>query len=549
MDQNQTTDGLEDEDQPFRTFFESSPDAIFIEGLEGYVLTCNPAAAALHCTTRERLIGRHASELVPPGYRSRIILYSSQSPEEFESFSYTDTGASIPVSIRISRIQYLGQPAMLLHVREITQQKRLQEEMRRYSAELEERVNHRTAALERANNILREEIEERTLAEQARRRLEEEIRTVQKMEAIGRLAGGVAHDFNNLLTVIIGRCGLLLDKIDSRHSMHPHLLLIRDSATKAASVTRQLLALGRKQVLQPREIDLNEVIRDMETLLRSLVSENIEFDLDLDSAPCGIQADIGQIEQVITNLAVNALDAMPSGGRLNVETRRFEVADLPSGTTLAAEKGRYVVLSVHDTGHGMDSETLSHAFEPFFTTKDATKGTGLGLSTVYGIVRQSGGHISALSEPGKGTTFTVYLPEVISSATVSVAAKVEEPPAGTETILLVEDSDVVRELTREILQARGYHVIEAHDGMEALSICQTCEETIHLTLSDVVMPRMNGREFAEQVATILPDMKVLLMSGYTAEIMRGGILHPGIHFIEKPFTSRELATKLRLILS
>ena len=527
--------------------FESSPDAIFIEDLEGFVVDCNPAAASLHKTERSQLVGRHVIELIPPECRRDVILYSSPSPGEFESFSLTATGASIPVSIRISRIEYLGMPALLLHVREITEQRRLQEEMRRYSAYLEDRVRKRTQDLERANEILREEIEERTRAEHERRRLEEEVRTIQKMEAIGRLAGGVAHDFNNLLTVIIGRCERQLEKIDSKHPMHPDLLLIHDSATKAAGVTRQLLAFGRKQVLQLKVLDLNHVIRNVEALLRSLISENVAFSLDCDAAACNVEADSGQIQQVLTNLVVNALDAMPQGGRLRIQTSRIDVADLPPGTNVVTAQGRFVVLTVEDTGCGMDGETLSHAFEPFFSTKDSSKGTGLGLATVYGIVRQSGGYIAATSELHRGTTFRVYLPEV-QSEPASPVAKLEEPQTGSETILLVEDSDVVRELTREILEARGYNVIEARDGLEALEICRSYRDKIHLTLTDVVMPHMNGREFADQAALVRPDMLVLLMSGYTAEIIKSGILNPGVHFIEKPFTSRELATKLRQIL-
>ena len=278
---SKTTDGLEHSDQPFRALFESSPDAIFIEDLDGYVIACNPAAVRLHETTREKLLGRHVSELVPPERRQEVVTYSMPAPVEFEGFSLTDTGRSVPVSVRISRVKYRGKPAMLLHVRDVTEQRRLREE-------LEERVRSRTADLEHANEILREEMEERSRAERDRRRLEEEIRTVQKMEAIGRLAGGVAHDFNNLLTVIIGRCDRLLDKLEPNHPALGDVHLIHESATKAASVTRQLLAFGRKQVLHLRMLDLNVVIRSMDTLLRSLISEDIEFVLNLDPSPCGV---------------------------------------------------------------------------------------------------------------------------------------------------------------------------------------------------------------------------------------------------------------------
>jgi two-component system cell cycle sensor histidine kinase/response regulator CckA len=528
----------------FRTLFESSPDAIFIEDTRGYVLDCNPAAAMLHRTERSQLIGKHVTDLVPPEWRAKVIIAADEFPFEVEGLSLTADGTSIPVGIRTSRIEYDGRPALLLNVRDITDRKRLEERLRASNDELELRVQNRTAALARANEILRDEIAERNRAEEERRRLEEQVQEAQRMEAVGRLAGGVAHDFNNLLTVIIGRCEVMLDRLSANHPMLPDVMLIHDAAHKAAGVTRQLLAFGRKQVLQPRILDLNVVISNMKAIMLSLISENIQLKVTLDPATLRVEVDRGQVEQVIMNLVVNAIDAMSNGGELEIVTQNEDLAAGSTDFGMPPEPGRYAVLSVRDTGDGMKPETLTHIFEPFFTTKGAAKGTGLGLSTVYGIVKQSGGYIRAVSTLGQGSTFTVYLPGVDRDPD-PLYNENQQAPRGLESILLAEDSHVVRKLTRELLENRGYRVIEAASGEEAIHICRTYTGTIDLLLSDVIMAHMNGHELAEQATRIRPGLKVLLMSGYADEITRNHIAKTGFKFIAKPFTSNGLGLKVR----
>jgi CheY-like chemotaxis protein len=326
--------------------------------------------------------------------------------------------------------------------------------------------------------------------------------------------------------------------------MLPEIKLIHDAASKAASVTRQLLAFGRKQVLQPRIIDLNVVISNMKAILLSLISENIQLGIRSHVDLWRVEADRGQLEQVIMNLVVNAIDAMPRGGKLDIETFNVELKEARPQFNFPIKPGQYAVVSVRDSGQGMDPTTLSHVFEPFFTTKGETKGTGLGLSTVYGIVKQSGGYILAESTERVGSTFQVYLPGM-DRAAEPLHEDFTKAPHGTETILLAEDSRMVRELTRELLEARGYHIIEASSGEEALEICKSHPDDISLILSDIIMNKMTGRELAEQATQLRPGIKVVLMSGYADEITRDNIVKTGFQFIAKPFTGNALATKIR----
>ncbi len=384
-----------------------------------------------------------------------------------------------------------------------------------------------------------------------RRALEEQLRHSQKMEAVGRLAGGVAHDFNNLLTVIKGYSDLLMNEIESADPMYGEVEEIRKAADRAASLTRQLLAFSRRQVLAPKVLDLNSIITNMDKLLRRLLGEDVELITSLDSKLGHVKADPGQLEQVIMNLAVNARDAMPDGGRLTVETGNFDLDESYSLEHAMAKPGRYAMFTVSDTGTGMDPETLSRVFEPFFTTKEMGKGTGLGLSTVYGIVKQSGGYIWAESQPGKGASFRVLLP-IVEDVTEPVAARPGQSVSfrGTETILLVEDEDGVRALIREVLARHGYHVVETRHGGEALIACEQHKGNIHLLLTDVVLQQMSGRDLAKRLLGVRPEMKVLYISGYTEEaIINQGVLDPGTAFLQKPFTPGVLARKIREVLT
>ena len=384
-----------------------------------------------------------------------------------------------------------------------------------------------------------------------RRRLEEQLRQAQKMEAVGRLAGGVAHDFNNLLTIIIGYSDLLLEKLSACDGMRPPVEEIKKAADRAASLTRQLLAFSRKQMLQPQLLDLNRLLTNVDEMLRRMIGEDIELVTHLPSGLGRVKADPGQIEQVIMNLAVNARDAMPQGGQLTLEAANVELDSSYVSSHESVLPGHYVMIAMSDTGIGMDAETQAHIFEPFFTTKGQGKGTGLGLAMTYGIVRQSEGHIWVYSEPGKGTTFKVYLPRIDQAVEVIAPtnAPVDKLSLGCETILLVEDEEAVCSLVRGVLESRGYDVLEAKGAYDALEIGGRHKKHIHLLLTDVVMPQVSGRELAEHLAPLNPETKVLYMSGYADHaVVHHGLLEPGTVFLQKPFTPDALARKVREVL-
>jgi PAS domain S-box-containing protein len=395
-----------------------------------------------------------------------------------------------------------------------------------------------------------QDIDERRRAQESLRLSEAQLRQAQKMEAIGRLAGGVAHDFNNLLTVINGRCRLLLSDLGD-HPLLKEVEVIARAGEQAVSLTRQLLAFSRRQAIDPRVVDLNAVVADMDRMLRRLIGEDIDLEVRLKREPGNVRADPGQIEQVIMNLAVNARDAMPHGGGLTIETANADLERPLEGPAGRIEPGRYVLLAIRDSGTGMDSTVLSHLFEPFYTTKEEGKGTGLGLPTVASIIKRAGGQIAVESTTGQGSRFAIYLPRVDEAADAPRVESVALGGArGTETILVVEDETTVRELARELLEMNGYTVLEAAHGQEALRVSRTHDGPIHLMLTDVVMPHMNGHELADTLAPLRPAMKVLYMSGYSedAGVAREVLLSRST-FLRKPFTPDDLTDKVRALLN
>jgi nitrogen-specific signal transduction histidine kinase/CheY-like chemotaxis protein len=390
-----------------------------------------------------------------------------------------------------------------------------------------------------------DDVTDRKIALQALRRSEEHLRQSQKMEAVGRLAGGIAHDFNNLLTAIIGYSELLVDTLSGNEPAIEQVLEIKSAGDRAASLTQQLLAFSRRQVLQPKVLDLNVIVAEFDRMLRRLAGERIKVAVNCEPALWQVRVDPGEIGRAIMNLALNARDAMPDGGTLTMETANVTLT-VADASNLDLVPGRYVTMAVRDTGVGIEAEMQAHIFEPFFTTKETGKGTGLGLATVLGIIEQSGGVIRCESEPGRGTAFTVFLPAVAEPVAMGrPAGRLAEEPKGSEIILLVEDEDAVRKLARLILEAIGYVVYEARDGRAGLALCQAHQGPIDLLVSDVVMPELGGRELAEAALELRPGLKVLFMSGHTQDIVLKEGVQKGIPFLQKPFTGAELARKVR----
>jgi len=497
---------LRESEMRYRQLVELSPDGILVHR-NGRIEFANAAACRmLGAHTAKDLVGRPVVDLVPP--------------ERYEA-----------VNARVQRIQNGQEPLRLI-----------EQNLRRLDGTS---ISTETIAMRfysdgqpNVLSILRDVT--------GKKRLEEQLRQSQKMEAVGQLAGGVAHDFNNLLTIIITYGELLLSLRAGDEELSHDLKEILGAAERAAALTRQLLAFSRRQLLQPKVVDLSALTRDLKNMLSRLLPENIELTTNLASPLGSVSADAGQIEQVVLNLVVNARDAMPNGGRLTIETADVELdadsAVLPAGST----GGPFVMLAVTDSGYGMDEETRLKIFDPFFTTKDPGKGTGLGLSTVYGIVKQSGGSINVYSEPGIGTAFRIYLPRVYEEAAVVAPRRYPVEVSGSETILLVEDDARVREAAERVLRSRGYTVLLAENGERALSVAREHEGKIDLIISDLVMPVMGGRELARHVATVRPNVKILFMSGYTEDAAsRSSLLEPGVEFLSKPFTPDSLSAKVR----
>ncbi len=514
-DRMHAEEALRQSEERFRRVVESAPEAILVER-DCEIRYVNSAAVNLFgASSAAELLGRSVLDFTGPedraavAERSAAVLRQEKVPPVERWYLRTD-GRPIPVEVSAAPIEYDRQPASLVFLRDVAERKQ---------------------------------------AEAEKRRLEEQLLQVQKLESLGRLAGGVAHDFNNHLTVINGYCDMLLAEAEAGPNRE-EVEEIRAAGRRAGALTQQLLAFSRKQIAERKPIRLNDVVVESRKMLGRLIGENIEIVTVLEPALGLTVADHGQIEQILMNLVINARDAMPSGGSVFIDTANIEFAENESLPSKDAAPGRYVMLSVRDTGAGMNEETLCHIFEPFFTTKGVGLGTGLGLSSVYGTVRQSGGWIHVESQVGQGSLFRIYLPRAddVEQAPEPLALRVEMA-RGVETVLLAEDQPEVRRLALRILKSNGYQVLEASGGAEALEWSRRHPGAIDLLVTDVIMPNMTGRELAARLQESRPDLKVLYVSGYTADIIgREGVLEAGMDYLPKPFTPEQLAVKVRAVL-
>jgi two-component system cell cycle sensor histidine kinase/response regulator CckA len=497
-------------EERFRALVENSSDALLLIDAEGRVTYLTPSSERHLGWKREQMIGRSIFEFVHPDDREQVGVRMTDALEhplrpitQEIRFQHADGDWRIMEGIGVNRLDDPSVRAIVVNARDVTD----------------------------------------------RRKLEDQLRQSQKMEAVGQLAGGVAHDFNNLLTAILGYCSLMLDEVPQEDPLRQDLMEIQAAGERAAALTRQLLAFSRRQMLQPQVVDINTLIRQLEKLLRRLISEDVELVTALAGDLNPVRVDPASIEQILVNLAVNGRDAMPVGGQLTIETSNVEIDEAYTMTHVSMVPGPYVMLAVGDTGRGMDAATRARVFEPFFTTKEQGRGSGLGLATVYGIVKQSGGYIWVYSELGHGTVFKVYLPPAKTRAIPRPTdMRPHDTTHGWETVLLVEDEDAVRALAREVLRRHGYIVLEARHGVDALRVAERHPDTIHLMVTDVVMPHMSGREVAERLSTVRPNMKVLFMSGYTDHALMHRELAPGSSFLQKPFTPEVFARKVRHVL-
>jgi PAS domain S-box-containing protein len=501
IERKRADEALRAREAHYRTILENIGDGVFIADREGRHLDVNPRACELTGYSREELL--------------RIGIADTYPPEEREA------AAGRLAEIAAGRLQFYERPLL-----------------RKDGGVILVETNARVLPDGRLLSTVRDITE--------RRSLEEQLRHAQKMEAVGRLAGGVAHDFNNVLSVIFGNLDLMAEDLPADSVARQDLQEVNKAAHRAAALTRQLLAFSRRQVLQPVVLSLNDLLRGIDKMLHRLIAADVELRLTLAPGLGNVRADPGQVEQVVMNLVVNARDAMPTGGKLLIETANSELTEQYAEGHQQVTAGAYVMLAVTDTGTGMDRETMGRIFEPFFTTKEQGKGTGLGLSTVYGIVKQSGGYIWVYSEPGRGTAMKVYLPRVDAAPQRQAPPRDTGALTGIETVLLAEDDEMLRPLSKVVLQKFGYTVLEASNAAEALTIARDHPGPIHLLLADVVMPGGSGRELARQLAEYRPDTRVLYVSGYTDDaVIQHGMLEPGLAFLQKPFTPSVLARKVR----
>jgi PAS domain S-box-containing protein len=497
-----------------------TPDAMVVVDESGTIVIVNPQAELLFGFVRSELEGQPVEKLIPGQLRDahrkhRAAFSAAPRPRPMgvggDLHAVRKDGSEFPVEVSLSPMKRGAQTYAVAAIRDVSERKR---------------------------------------NEQALRRAEEQLRQVQRMEAVGKLAGGVAHDFNNLLSVILRYANLLLESVGD-HAVQADIEEIRRAAERAADLTRQLLAFSRKQMLEPKVVSLGAIVLDMERLLRRLLGDDIDLALIVPSSDTKVFADPMQLEVVVMNLAVNARDAMPEGGKLTIETAEVYLDAEYVAHHAGATPGPHVMLAVSDAGAGMDDETRARVFEPFFTTKELGKGTGLGLSTVYGIVRQSCGHVWIHSKPGNGTTFNVYLPVTGRTPERALAAQDDGAATvgGSETVLLVEDQEQVRTLVHSVLKRHGYHVLEANDAAHALVLSDRYPSKIDLLLTDVVMPQMSGRQLADRLVDRRREMKVLYMSGYTDNsVIRRGVLESDVAFLQKPLTPASLLRKVRKVL-
>lgn len=506
-----TEAALQESQKLYRDLVENANDIIYSHDLKGRVTSINEAGLRLTNYTREEALGKSMFDFIAPDYleKAKEMLARKIAGEEktvYDLEILKKDGMRVIVEVNTKLVYQNGNPVAVQGIaRDITERKMLQVQLHQ----------------------------------------------AQKMETVGRLAGGIAHDFNNLLTVILGKTDLALMQLkDSEGQLSEDIAEIKGAAKHAATMTQQILAFSRKQVLQPRIINLNSIVSNMSKILKRLIGEDVKLETGLGSELGFVKADQSQIEQILMNLAVNARDAMPKGGKLTIETSNVVLDETYSHKHFNARPGQYVMLAFSDDGMGMSDDVLKAAFEPFFTTKEMGKGTGLGLSTVYGIVKQSGGYIWVYSEENLGTTFKIYLPRVDKPTEALLPADTPtELFQGNESILLVEDNDNIRTMVKDMLKMMGYKVTDASNGAEALSLVQATSEKIDLLLTDVIMPGMNGRNLADKLAAEKSEIKVLFMTGYSDEaIFRHGILEKGQSFIQKPFTFESLAFKLRELL-
>jgi len=506
-----------------RLLSDLAPVATVIVNESGRIVVANDHVRGVFGYDREELIQKPIDDLIPGAFDA--LTSRPDATHRHDLNGLTKNGVEVTLEINVNRLRTTKGTFLAVSIVDITERNRAEDQ-----------------------NRLLNDLLEAHLAEQIE--LQEQLRQSQKLESIGRLAGGVAHDFNNMLTAINGYSDLALRRLDADDPTRKFVQEVRRAGERSAMLTNQLLAFSRRQILQPQVIKINDAIVETSGMLERLIGEDVDLVVKLRPTAGSIRFDPGQLSQILINLAVNARDAMPDGGKLSIETDNIFIEPEFARSHIGVLPGAYVMLAVSDSGIGMTPEVQERIYEPFFTTKGVGKGTGLGLATVYGIVKQSGGGIFVYSEPDHGTSFKIYIPRVVpQNAPHRLIESSPRLALGTETILLVEDEEQVRALSRQVLESCGYRVIEATDGFSALDLLEMSRMNVDLLITDLTMPRMGGRELAEKLRKLLPELPILFSSGYTDEaVVRHGLLETNVHFIQKPFSLNDLARKVRDVL-